>query len=508
MTALLVNIDDPFFARIAIELQTRTSLVGAIVTHRPDQLSRAGTDADVDIIDARALYRHADVAQLLEHGRSSHGLSDSILRELLECEHYFLTITDRTQTKPRSVTSRRHLFRDLVSFWLSYLERRKDLDVVWFESTPHMGWDLVLFYVARMLGRRTSILARTLLDDRVYFHDDFRTELPIVLPAGNTAELEAMAGSELVALVGRSSSWLEMSQRYNAQALRQESLVERAKVRVHTIIKMAQSLVKPAEFLSATAGDEPMLAAEMRMREIAFRRELRALKRCYDSLARPASLDGPFIYFSMHYQPERTSQPEALLFDDHLLAIDLIARSLPPGWRVLVKEHPRQFGLYPAVLRRRHARKQLDYAQIAALANVQIVPVDTPSGALIDACRLTATLTGTAGWEGLLAGKPSLVFGPSWYSRCRSVTIVRSQTDVMDAIARTEQSNTETVRNDVLALLSGLRPRLFRSSTSEKFARASKASYDELARGLVEALSKELTPVSQRLAETEATTRD
>ena len=42
-----------------------------------------------------------------------------------------------------------------------------------------MGWDLVLFYVAHMLGRRTSILSRTLLEDRVYFNEDFRTELPI-----------------------------------------------------------------------------------------------------------------------------------------------------------------------------------------------------------------------------------------------------------------------------------------------------------------------------------------
>jgi hypothetical protein len=184
------------------------------------------------------------------------------------------------------------------------------------------------------------------------------------------------------------------------------------------------------------------------------------------------------------------------MFDDQLLAIDLIARALPEGWRVLVKEHPRQLGLYPAVLRRRHARQQLDYAQIAALPNVYLVPAEMPSGALIRACNLTATLTGTAGWESLLAGKPALLFGPSWYSRCASATIVGSVEDASRAIARAQQTSAAAVRRDVLALLAGLRPRLFRSTTSDRFARGSGTDYDTLVTGLVNALALELSPTA------------
>ena len=307
-----------------------------------------------------------------------------------------------------------------------------------------------------------------------------------------------MAGRDLVELINRSSSWLEKSQQFNAQALMQEALLKRVKIRAHTVLGIVQSLVKPAGFFSATAGDEAVSALGIRRREMAFRRELRELRRSYDAVARRVDLDGPFIYFSMHYQPERTSQPEALMFDDHLVAIDLVARALPVGWRILVKEHPRQLGLYPAVLRRRHARQPLDYSQIAELPNVALVPIEVPASELIAACRLTATLTGTAGWEGLVAGKPALIFGPAWYSRCHSVQIVRSVEDAVRAIDRAASSSAESVRQDVLALLAGLRPHLFRSSTSDRFARGSQTSYDELVTGLVEGLAIELAPRSNR----------
>lgn len=502
MTAFLVNIDDAFFMRVAAGVHRCMGGIAAIASQRIDALN--GLEG-AEFIDTRHLYRHADVARLLSQMPPGSPLSETTLRDLVECEHYFLTITDRTQSTPRSVTSRRRLFRDLVRYWTAFLERRLHIRTVWFESTPHMGWDLVLFYVARILGRRTSILARTLLEDRVYFHDDFRTELDIELPDGDEATLERMAGPELTQLIGRSSTWLEKSQAFNAQALMQEPLAQQLRIRARTALKIMQSLIKPAGFFSATAGDEPLSAFAIRTREVMFRRELKALRRSYDSLARPVSLDRPFIYFSLHYQPERTSQPEALMFDDQLVAIDLIARALPLGWRVLVKEHPRQLGRYPAVLRRRHARQPLDYQQIASLPNVEIVPIEVPSSALIAASRLTATLTGTAGWEGLLSGKPALLFGPAWYSRCRSVAIIGTVQDVADAIDRAARSSPDTVRRDVLALLAALRPRLFRSSTSHKFALGSRSSYDELVETMVEVLAAELNGSSTSRLQTTTT---
>jgi len=52
----------------------------------------------------------------------------------------------------------------------------------------------------------------------------------------------------------------------------------------------------------------------------------------------PADL--PFVFFPLHREPEATLMAEAQMADNGLIAIDWLAKTAPPGWHVVVKEHP------------------------------------------------------------------------------------------------------------------------------------------------------------------------
>lgn len=483
MSVLLVNVDDPFFVDVAVELYRLSGLVGCIATTTPDI---GPTLANVDIVDTRLLYRHSDVAGLVSSVGSE--TTFEFDASLIECEHYFLAASDRFMSTAESVMERRRLFRDLVRFWCGYLMKRPALTLVWFESTPHMGWDIVLFYVAKLLGRDTLILARTLISDWVYLHSDFRRQLDVVPLPANTPDLEGHIGPDLLDAVKKSSSWREHSLRVNAQAI-QSTRWTALKAAVGTAISTVKSIWEPAGFVSAIAGNPPMHFLQLPWMEFKHRRHIRSLRKAYDALAVEPTLGHPYVYFAMHYQPERTSLPEALFLDDQFLMIEMLAEALPDGWKLVVKEHPRQLGVYPTALRRRHWRKALDYEQIAALSNVVLAPIETPSGQLVEDAQAVATLTGSVGWEGLLLGKPAIVAGPTWYDRCASVITVRSPSEARKAFQRIASSDPVQVGGDVLRLLAALRPMLFRSTTSHRYAKSSGLDYQVLVGNLATAIA-------------------
>lgn len=74
---------------------------------------------------------------------------------------------------PISVQERRQLYQDLVLFWWILLQE-EEIRAVVFHTTPHMGWDITLFYMARLLGVRTLSIHDTILDNKILLLDDFR----------------------------------------------------------------------------------------------------------------------------------------------------------------------------------------------------------------------------------------------------------------------------------------------------------------------------------------------
>jgi hypothetical protein len=159
-------------------------------------------------------------------------------------------------------------------------------------------------------------------------------------------------------------------------------------------------------------------------------RALRRFSSVYESLASPVPRK-PYVLVALHYQPERTTNPEGGVFDDQLLLIRLLAANVPPEWTVCVKEHSSQFR---HVLSGQHHRSVEFYKGIAELSNVQLLPLTVLGAEVMMGAQAVATVTGTIGFEAVLKRKPVLIFGAAWYAGCPNVYSVGNSVELTKAL--------------------------------------------------------------------------
>jgi hypothetical protein len=155
------------------------------------------------------------------------------------------------------------------------------------------------------------------------------------------------------------------------------------------------------------------------------------LLREYLARCAPLDFETPYIFVALHYQPEQTTSPTGGVFVDQNLMVDMLARVVPAGWRVYVKEHPFQF--FPNSLGER-SRSVEFYDDLLAHPNVTLVPWSTSPFELTDRAKAVATVSGTVGVEAIIRGKPVLAFGYAWYRDCEGVFYTPTAADCRRAI--------------------------------------------------------------------------
>ena len=161
-----------------------------------------------------------------------------------------------------------------------------------------------------------------------------------------------------------------------------------------------------------------------------------------------------YIYYPLHISPEYSTQIQGTMWLDQCHLVELLAKSIPFDWKVLVKEHP---GTLVA-----RVRPLSFYRRLRKIPNVCIAPIDADMHQLISNAEMVAVITGTAGWEAILRGKPVITFASNMWdvlSLSRKCTNIETLSrDIYDEICRTKQiSRTERRRRIVYLLASMLK---------------------------------------------------
>ena len=168
-------------------------------------------------------------------------------------------------------------------------------------------------------------------------------------------------------------------------------------------------------------------------------------KSYYDTLTKNnIDLNVPYIIYALNYQPERTTSPQGDHFVNQLLAIDLIAKNLPDGWKLYVKEHPSQFIFKYAG---DPYRSKKYYDDITAIKNVELVPLFTNNYSLIDHSKAVASITGTMALEAVIRGKPAIIFGHVWFKICEGIMFIDSDSKMKEAIHRIQSGYIPDLNN-------------------------------------------------------------
>ena len=142
---LLAHGDSDFLVKILINLAKKFPnklTLKSIFSHKDSDLYKG-----FNFINIKDMYFEKSKA----YRNCSYALNDNEISYFKkECFYDFINQLDRLAVFPNSTQRNIDLFYRALSFFLSYL-KKKNINVVIFQTTPHMGFDYILFHVAKFL---------------------------------------------------------------------------------------------------------------------------------------------------------------------------------------------------------------------------------------------------------------------------------------------------------------------------------------------------------------------
>jgi hypothetical protein len=149
----------------------------------------------------------------------------------------------------------------------------------------------------------------------------------------------------------------------------------------------------------------------------------------------------PFVFFPLHFEPEAVLLIQSSYFGNQLEVIRNLARSLPIGWELVVKEH---FGM--------RGQRRLDfYRRLNEIPGVRLAPFELPTNQLIRQAEVVAVISGTAGLEASLIGQPVVTFGETVWDFAPTIHKVGALPDLPELLRSAAASRLSPGHPDVLA---------------------------------------------------------
>ena len=122
-------------------------------------------------------------------------------------------------------------------------------------------------------------------------------------------------------------------------------------------------------------------------------------------------MEEKYILLPLHYQPEISTLWYGRYQNDQVGFIRNVAKKLPFGYMLYVKEHTLCFGNRPKDF----------YDKLKKIPNVRLISPYAHTFDLVKTCSLVVTITSTLGFEALMLGKPVISFGDVYYKACSEV---------------------------------------------------------------------------------------
>lgn len=148
------------------------------------------------------------------------------------------------------------------------------------------------------------------------------------------------------------------------------------------------------------------------LHEFGATKRKRLLRKKYEEVKVESNLDEDYVFVPLHYEPERTSNPDGGHFYNTYDMILALRHFVPLDIKIVLKEHPSQF---TKTLHGQRGRSALFYKAVSTLPNIEFVSIDYTASMLIKNALFIATQTGSAALEAAILGKKSLIFGTPWF---------------------------------------------------------------------------------------------
>ena len=288
-------------------------------------------------------------------------LDKEIIHAFLKHEKVVLKMMDR-QDPYQSITyhERKRLYYNQLMYWF-FLLKKLSVDVL-ITTSPHFLSDYIRYAVCKYLKIQT-----------VMFED---TKIPgLVFPRMNIEDVPMIKIiSEDINQTSNSKKKFEFVKNYirnvsgeyrDAEPWLLKTQKERDKLERNRFKKLYKLICinKWPNYLNKIFSlrkvnrnnyyrrsgylieESPMTNYELRRMSGRGKKKMNKMKKIYKNMCQTVSLDQKYMYFPLHYQPEKSSSPDGDIYVDQWLVINMISCLLPKGWNLYVKEHPSQFML-------------------------------------------------------------------------------------------------------------------------------------------------------------------
>ena len=419
--------DEIFYEKLCIALQSLGHQIQGYISD--NQIKSTNKLSSVQWINCRHLYRQETIRKSVnfDFNNLSYG---EYSQSVKEGERYFLMNLDRLSAVTASSDYKIRHYQELVSLYTAILEAW-GITHIYFANVPHFAVDLALYYVAKGLNIQVIFPSRTDYQDYFILRNDFFSP-PLKLESSGINFSKKIKNDKSF-YINHSSKLISLSINFNSN-FSQKNLIFFIDIclRFFKLFFVALLTKKNMNDSSLYACKKPSALFFLYLNVKRYIQNLKLYK-SYISLSHPPILSSPYVYFALHFQPERSTLPEGGQYCDQISVVRQLSRTLPQGWKIYVKEHPRQFDSWPPDLRKLHSRPPDFYEIISLIENVEIISIDANSEELISSSRIAITVTGSSGWQALLAGVPAITFGRAWYSDAPACRLVKNIKDVGDA---------------------------------------------------------------------------
>ncbi|MDQ2094280.1 capsular polysaccharide export protein, LipB/KpsS family [Rhodalgimonas zhirmunskyi] len=292
-----------------------------------------------------------------------------------------------------------------------------------FFNVPHLFYDTLYYEVARALGVKTTILSWSQFPGR-FFSMNRVHDQGLFDPSKTKAPPYEMEQGTAPDLFYMDDKWQQQGEtgKLSARAVAQflKFLVRRDPAKLLNPRYIRDNLGRMSRIYSQLPDWRDPFAKFFHTSELAYFEHLAEYEK------EPVDLSGKYIYVALHNQPEMSTSALGGKWRDQALVIEALARDLPEGWQILVKENPRQ-GAY--------ARGPMFFHRLSRIPSVRIMPSSASTHALAANAQFVASVTGTVGWEAIRQGRPAMVFGAAWYGAFPGVVHYQPGLDFEDIAA-------------------------------------------------------------------------
>ena len=345
---------------------------------------------------------------------------------------------------------RESIFNKLIIFWFNKIEILKP-DMLIFCDTPHTPKPYTLYIVAKYLkkpiylinqwGVAPCVYAESIINGKstrlkrkeIYSSDQFIKNYiknysdKILVKNSNKKYMPDYMKTNIRnnTAFGKLSLLYENTiRRYKNGYLSKGRILKRAPIFISlTLIKFIYLfLYKILDFLFLkffTSSDNNPYNFSIFFKNKIIKKKIKDLKYSYLENIKVNDIKdlklnkSNYVYFSMQYEPETSTNPMGEKFYDQFHAILTLRKWLPKNIKLFVKEHPSQ--VLNGHAEGHRGRSQHFYGSLNKIPGIYFVSNNLHAFDIVNYSLFVASITGTVSLEAAYQKKKAIYFGKPWY---------------------------------------------------------------------------------------------